>query len=158
MARPLKPFSVSTGALRTQVISVVKPVNTAWSGCMACLGQRLSSAHPLQGVLFCIIAAIVASVLPVLSYIFVSLPRGFTQAFPAQQRPACLLPASQAPISAGQQGPPMQALDEDYRGKIDMYVHWGVVGVACILVSRHLSLHFASEASSICTTSRPDRT
>ena len=53
---------------------VKQSVNTAWSGCMACLGQRLSSAHPLQGVLFCIIAAIVASVLPVLCYIFVSFP------------------------------------------------------------------------------------
>ena len=39
----------------------------------------------------------------------------------------------------------MQALNEDYRGKIDMYVHWGVVGVACIVVSAHLPLHCASE-------------
>ena len=38
----------------------------------------------------------------------------------------------------------MQALNENYRGKIDMYVHWGVVGVACILVRWHVSLHCAS--------------
>ena len=125
---------------------MVKPVKcTAWSGCMACLGQRLSSAHPLQGVLFCIIAAIVASVLPVLSYIFVSSPRGSPRP-PLLNSflPACCQPAG-PPTSTDPQEPPMQALNEDYRGKIDMYVHWGVVGVACIVVSAHLSLHCASE-------------
>ena len=74
MARPLKPFTVSTGALRTQV-------KEAWLSSQHRMVRApgmpgsMAEHRPLQGVLFCIIAAIVASVLPVLSYIFVSLPR-----------------------------------------------------------------------------------